>query len=420
MKNPLNRSLNSQIHSLLRKIEADGIMSAPRGLQVKELEIQIRKMNNKTSIDEFEISNIMLKNMPYEAKNFLLKIMNECLKEGKIPSKWKSSIIKMIPKKSNDKHNIDNYRPISITPCAMRLFERVLLERLKKHLDENNIIVKQQSGFREKRSTRDNLFFLAQKSFESFNKNKSTVAIFFDIAAAFDKVWHGGLIDKLIKIKTPLYLLKIIIAFLSDRKFRVKVGNFTTGLNDIKCGVPQGACLSPTLFSIYINDCPNRNIANKENTLIFADDLGYFFFFKRMTKSILDKINKYLDELNLWSKKWRLKLATSKCNYMILTRKNKIKTDCEIELKLDGVPLEKVNSTKFLGLRIDNRCNFNEQVEYIKTTCQERMNILKIVSHKSCHLDTHTRTQIHKSLVRSLLEYSAFIYGTLSTSLKTP
>ena len=74
-----------------------------------------------------------------------------------------------------------------------------------------------------------------------------------------------------------------------------------------------------------------------------------------MTKSILDRINKYLDELNQWSKKWRLKLATSKCNYIILTRKNKIKTDCEIELKLNGEPLEKVNSTKFFGLRIDNR-----------------------------------------------------------------
>ncbi len=108
-------------------------------------------------------------------------------------------------------------------------------------------------------------------------------------------------------------------------------------------------------------------------------------------------------------------MPTSKCNYMILTRKNKIKTDCEIVLKLVGVPLEKVNLTKFLGLRIDNRCNFNEQVEYIKTTC--RMIILKIVIHKSWHLDTNTRTQIFKSLVRSLLEYSTFIYDTSSTSL---
>ena len=141
--------------------------------------------------------------MPIEAVDYLVEIINECLKTGTVPTKWKTSIIKMIPKKSDDKHNIDSYRPISVTPCAMRLFERVLLERLKNHLKNNNILIKQQSGFREKRSTRDNLFFLTQKSFESFNKNKSTVAIFFDIAAAFDKVWYNGLIHKLFKIHDP-------------------------------------------------------------------------------------------------------------------------------------------------------------------------------------------------------------------------
>ena len=222
----------------------------------------------------------------------------------------------------------------------------------------------------------------------------------------------------MVKIKTPFYLLKIIIAFLKDRKFRVKVGNFVTNLNNIKCGVPQGACLSPTLFSIYINDSPNRNDKNKENTVIFADDLGYFFFFRKITKAILAKINKYLSELGEWAKKWRLTLATHKCNYMILSRKNKIIKDCEVELLLNNQPLEMVNSTKFLGLRLDNRLNFNDQVEYIRTTCQERMNILKIVSHKSWHLDHNTRIQIYKSLVRSLLEYSAFIYDTLSNNMK--
>ena len=297
-----------------------------------ELEKQIRKMNNKTSIDEFGLSNMILKNMPYLAKEFFLTIINKCLTVEMLPSRWKTSIIKMIPKKSDNKHDIDNYRPISITPCIMRLFERIILERLKNHLDANNIIVKQQSGFRQNRSTRDNLFFLIQKTHESFNRNKSVVAIFFDIAAAFDKVWHNGLIDKLIKIKTPLYLLKIIIAFLSDRKFRIKVGNFTTKLNDIKCGVPQGACLGPTLFSVYINDAPGRNKKNTENTVIFADDLGYFLFFKKMTQKILDKINLYLSQLNEWAKKWRLTLAANKCNYMIFTRKNKVKSDVEINL----------------------------------------------------------------------------------------
>jgi hypothetical protein len=211
------------------------------------------------------LSNIMLKHLPEKAREKLVILINICLEKGELPILWKQSIIKMIPK-GEDKHNPDNYRPISITPCIMRLVERVIQKRLKKHLDENNILIKQQSGFRENRSTRDNLFFLTQKAFENFNKNKNTVAIFFDNAAAFDKVWHNGLITKLIQIKTPLYLLNIIIAFLRDRKFQIKVGNSITQLNNIYCGVPQGACLSPNLFNVYINDAPKRSLKEKEIT----------------------------------------------------------------------------------------------------------------------------------------------------------
>ena len=220
------------------------------------IEEQIRITNNKTSIDSFGLSNVIIKKIPKEVKEFLVDLINECLEKGELPQLWKNSIIKMIPKKSDEKNNPNSYRPISITPCIMRLVERVILKRLKEHLKDNNILVKQQSGFREKMSTRDNLFFLVQKSFEGFNKNKNHISIFFDITAAFDKVWHSGLIHKLVEIKTPLYLVNIIVAFLTNRKFQIKVGDFVTGLNNITCGVPQGACLSPTLFSVFINDVP--------------------------------------------------------------------------------------------------------------------------------------------------------------------
>jgi hypothetical protein len=51
------------------------------------------------------------------------------------------------------------------------------------------------------------------------------LSIFFDVEAAFDKVWHAGLIYKLAKAKIPYTLLKFIINFINGRKARVKVGN---------------------------------------------------------------------------------------------------------------------------------------------------------------------------------------------------
>jgi hypothetical protein len=61
-------------------------------------------------------------------------------------------------------------------------------KKLKDFLSQNNIIIKQQSGFRIFRKTKDNIFFIVQKTIEQFNRRKKVCGIFFDIAAALDKV----------------------------------------------------------------------------------------------------------------------------------------------------------------------------------------------------------------------------------------
>ena len=83
----------------------------------------------------------------------------------------------------------------------------------------------EQSGFRRNIQTKDNIAFLTHKVKESFDEKKNVLSLFFDISSAFDKVWHQGLLIKLIAIKTPYYLLKIIEQFLEDRTFVVKVEN---------------------------------------------------------------------------------------------------------------------------------------------------------------------------------------------------
>ena len=97
---------------------------------------------------------------------------------------------------------------------------------------------------------------MTQKISETLIKSQKACVILFDIQAAFDKVWHNGLIYKLWKLKIPIYLLQWIINFLENRQFRVVVDGSFSESYKISCGVLQGAVLSPILFSIYINDIP--------------------------------------------------------------------------------------------------------------------------------------------------------------------
>ena len=269
-----------------------------------ELDNANKKIKNKVSIDELGIST--LKHLPANIKINILHLFNRCIQTNYIPGIWKNSLIRMIPKKG-DKHNIKNYRPISSTPCVMKLFEKIIQERLRKILDSKNIIIKQQSGFRANRQTKDNLVFMTQKISEKLIKSQKACVILFDIQDAFDKVWHNGLIYKLWKLKIPIYLLQWIITFLENRQFRVVVDGSFSESYKISCGVPQGAVLSPILFSIYINDIPLNEKKQDSYSLLFADDLMNMKMFSKINVSIESQLNKYLKLLETWLNTWQLK-----------------------------------------------------------------------------------------------------------------
>jgi hypothetical protein len=80
----------------------------------------------------------------------------------------------------------------------------------------------------------------------------------FDIASAFDKVLHKGLLFKLAKVNTPIYLVELIKDFLTDHTFSIKIDSFESMKYPITCEVPQDAVMSPNLFTIFINYIPNR------------------------------------------------------------------------------------------------------------------------------------------------------------------
>ena len=75
----------------------------------------------------------------------------------------------------------------------MKLFESVIEQRLRSHIEEIGFINKHQSGFRRAKSTDDHLFVRSQSIMERFNRGEHVVAAFLDIEKAFDIVWHNGL-----------------------------------------------------------------------------------------------------------------------------------------------------------------------------------------------------------------------------------
>ena len=241
----------------------------------EELENAIKTLKLKSAPGSDGIKNIAISKLSFLGKTHLLRVLNKSWNSGKLIQDWKTAEVTMHKKKNSDESNPNNYRPISLTKCLGKLTEKMIKIRLVYFLEKYNLISDFQSGFREKRQTTDNLFYLSQKIMESFDEKKSTLGVVFDIMKAFDKIWQDGLIFKLSKLNLPKKLGAWIISFIKNRKFYVKVEDSTSEHHEIEAGLGQGTVLSPILFSIYINDITEltNNPTNKISNLLFADDL---------------------------------------------------------------------------------------------------------------------------------------------------
>ena len=102
------------------------------------------------------------------------------LKLGFIPYVWKVAVLFMLIKPDNPPSKTTSYRPISLLSAIMKLFERVIEKRFRKHLEDNCFFSKYQSGFGKSKSTNDHLFCLSQTIMESFNWGEHVIAAFLD------------------------------------------------------------------------------------------------------------------------------------------------------------------------------------------------------------------------------------------------
>ena len=141
-----------------------------------------------------------------------------------------------------------SYRPISLISSIMKLFERVVGQRLRSHLEHIGFINKHQSGFRKAKSTDDHLFRLSQSIMESFNRREHVAVAFLDIEKAFDNLWHNGLRFKIFQVDLPTKMTRWLSDFLVGRLIQVNVNNFFSNQINPKAGCTTGFCPESITF----------------------------------------------------------------------------------------------------------------------------------------------------------------------------
>ena len=307
-----------------------------------------------------------------------------------------------------------SYRPISLISSIMKLFERVIEQRLRSHLEHIGFINKHQSGFRRAKSTDDHLFRLSQSIMESFNRGEHVVAAFLDIEKAFDNVWHNGLRYKIYQLDLPTKMTSWLSDFLVGWLIQVNVNSFLSSQINPKAGVPQGSVLSPLLFLINVNDLPPPH--HKQNSLSqFADDTAQWAFSLNV-QNAANLLQQDLLKLAMWCAKWRIKLKPEKTTVIIFSW-SLLARKAELNLTLCGQPLKIYPQVKFLGIIFHSTLTFQPHFEDILERCNSRYYRLRLSANKKCGPSPATLIQIYKQCVRPIFEYGLLSTITISDNI---
>ena len=373
----------------------------------------IHKLPNNKAPGDDGITNLILKNLSTKAIDQTTKIINASLHLCHFPSAWK--IAKVIPIKKGGKTPdlADSYRPISLLASLGKLTEKVFLSKFTPYTER---IIDEQFGLRKGHSTTAQLTRVVTDIINNFNKKFVTEALLLDISKAFDKVWHAGLLYKLIKHDIPSSYVRWIHSYLTDRTEFVSANGSHSAKRDIQTGVPQGSVLGPILFLFILNDIPRDP---RCSIALFADDTLIYAHSADATMAQL-YIRMYWRRLDAFFKHWRIAINADKTESITFTRRSRITrlTRPPQCLTIDGRNVPHKSSVKYLGVTLDTKLIFRNHVDHAVQKAGRALGSLFPLLARGSRMTSTNKLLLYKQTIRPILTYAAPAWcGVAKTTL---
>ena len=334
----------------------------------------------------------------------LANIVNSSFASGIFPAELKAA--KVVPiHKEGSKSEVSNYRPISLLSSFSKIFEKAMYARLINFLNSNNTLTESQYGFRAGRSCEHALLDAQNDILSALSKKQISLLLLIDFSKAFDTVDHTILLHKLKHYGVRGVAHDWLKSYLSNRTQYVCINNKFSDSQKLDYGVPQGSILGPLLFIVYINDIPN--ISHIAKFVLYADDANIIISGDNI-KDIENKLHTLSNSLIEWVNVNELLLNVKKTKYMIFSR-SKNREFPSLNPKLNGIPIERKQVVRFLGVLVDEKLSWNNHVTALKAKMSRYIGIMYKLRHI---LPAKARANIFNSLVQSHLNYCSLIWGS--------
>ena len=254
----------------------------------------------------------MLKECAYELALPLSKLFSCCLRSGQQPIAWKTANVIPIHKRES-KSKLSNCRPVSLLSVTSKVMESIVNIHLMNYLEKGNLLSPNQFGFRRAIGAADLLTSLHHEWVTEMGKGGTVNVLAIDIAGAFDKVSHLGLLAKIQGYSIRGSLLRWLTDYLDNHKIQAVVGGNTSNSFAIHYVVPQGSILGPTLFLLYIND-DEDNLPHNVYLAVYADDTTLYatIQLEESPEARNRALQSALTHMQEWSMTWRVAFEPKK------------------------------------------------------------------------------------------------------------
>lgn len=374
----------------------------PQRISLSEVHGIIKALKNGKAPGPDNIPVVALKNFSFFGYQFLTLILNACINNAYYPASWKKANTVAIHKQGKDPKLPSSYRPIALLCIFAKVFEKILNQRIIHFNDMHMTIPDHQFGFRRGHSTGHAISLLYQNIKEGLSTSCTTGVLSFDIEKAFDRVWHQGLLYKMIQRKYPNYMIKLIHSFLSGRQFRVRLAQEFSGWKDAPWGVPQGSALSPSLYNIFTADMP---IDPNDNTkiILYADDT-LILTTDRLINIINGRLQTASTKLIDYFHLWKIRINADKTSLTCFTNR-RTKQLPEETLKIDNTNIRWNDSVKYLGAIFDKRLTLLDQQNRMCAKADAAIRVLYPFINKNSTMDQQVKLIIYKTYIRPVLTY---------------
>ena len=237
---------------------------------------------------------------------------------------------------------------------------------------------------------------------DSFSAKKKAGAVFVDLTAAYDTVWHRGLTCKLLQMLPDRQMVRMIMELISNRSFTLSNGSGRNSrLRRLRNGVPQGSVLAPLLFNIYIHDLPSM-VSKK---YAYADDLAILHS-DGDWRSLERTLSQDMQTLTNYFQIWRLKLSTTKTMSAAFHLNNR-EARRRLDVTVNGESLPFHTEPKYLGVTLDRSLTFRQHLNSLRKKLTSRVALVRRLAGSGWGSRADTLRTAVLALVYSTAEYCA-------------